>query len=192
MKAVFLDRDGTINIDGKGYISKTEDFELYPFAVKAIKLLNEAGFLVFVVTNQSGIARGYYTFSDIAKLHEKLNDELAKGEAKIDDIFVSPYHIEGKVEPYNIDHEDRKPSLGMLKQALEKYDIRLKDSFMVGDRHSDIGFGKNGQLNTILVKTGMGKNEFTQRKNWEKYPDFVVEDLLAATKLIIELDNEKN
>jgi len=87
MKAVFLDRDGTINVDGKGYISKIEDFELYPFAAEAIKILNEAGFLVFVVTNQSGVARGYYTFSDLDKLHSKLNNTLAEIGARIDDIL---------------------------------------------------------------------------------------------------------
>jgi D,D-heptose 1,7-bisphosphate phosphatase len=192
MKAVFLDRDGTINVDGKGYISKIEDFELYPFAAEAIKILNEAGFLVFVVTNQSGVARGYYTFSDLDKLHSKLNNTLAEIGARIDDIFISPYHIEGKIEPYNIHHEDRKPGLGMLKKAMKKYPIELKHSFMVGDRYSDIEFGRNGNLQTILVKTGLGGKEFMQRKNWKKYPHFVVDNLLDAAKLIVEIDNEKN
>ncbi len=192
MKAVFLDRDGTINIDGNGYISKTEDFKLYPFAPEAIKMLNDAGFLVFVVTNQSGIARGYYTLADLDKLHSKMKNILAEIGAKIDDIFISPYHIEGKIEPFNIDHEDRKPGLGMLKKAMAKYPIELKHSFMVGDRYTDIEFGRKANLQTILVKTGMGEEEFKQRKNWKKYPHFVVENLLDAAKLIIEIENEKN
>ena len=83
MKAVFLDRDGTINIDGNGYISKTEDFKLYPFAPEAIRMLNDAGFLVFVVTNQSGIARGYYTLADLDKLHSKMKNILAEIETKL-------------------------------------------------------------------------------------------------------------
>ncbi|MFO7896717.1 MAG: HAD family hydrolase [Candidatus Cloacimonadales bacterium] len=190
MKAVFLDRDGTINIDGKGYISKTEDFELYPYAAAAIKLLNEAGFLVFVATNQSGVARGYYTFSQLDKLHEKMAKELATVGAQIDEIFISPYHIAGQVEPYNISHEDRKPGIGMFRQALKKYDFEIKRSFMVGDRASDIGFGKKAHLTSILLLSGLGRQEFAQHKSWQYQPDFVVEDLLAAARLIIELDNE--
>ncbi|MCK4957382.1 MAG: HAD family hydrolase [Candidatus Cloacimonetes bacterium] len=187
MKAVFLDRDGTINQDFKGYISKPEDFHLYPFAAEAIKLLNEAGFLVFVITNQSGIARGYYTLEDLAKVHAKLNTELSKSGAKIDDIFVSPYHLEGSVEPYNVAHEDRKPNIGLFKQAKQKYNFKINESFMVGDKYSDIGFGKNSHLSTILVKTGEGAKEFEERENWDFMPDFLVEDLLAAAKLILEI-----
>jgi len=190
MKAVFLDRDGTINIDGKGYISKTEDFELYPYAAAAIKLLNQAGFLVFVATNQSGVARGYYTLEQLDKLHQKMAAELAKIGAHIEEVFISPYHIEGHVEPYNITHEDRKPQIGMFKQALKKYDFEIKRSFMVGDRASDIGFGKKAHLTSILLLSGLGCKEFAQHKEWDSQPDFVVEDLLTAAKLIIELDDE--
>ena len=107
-------------------------------------------------------------------------------------ILIAPYHKEGKIFPYNIDHEDRKPGLGMLKKAMKKYPIELKHSFMVGDRYSDIEFGRNGNLQTILVKTGLGGKEFMQRKNWKKYPHFVVDNLLDAAKLIVEIENEKN
>jgi histidinol phosphatase-like enzyme len=94
------------------------------------------------------------------------------------------------VEPYNITHEDRKPQIGMFKQALKKYDFEIKRSFMVGDRASDIGFGKKAHLTSILLLSGLGRKEFAQHKEWDFQPDFVVEDLLTAAKLIIELDDE--
>lgn len=192
LKAVFLDRDGTINNDENGYICKEEDFLLFPFASKAIKLLNDAGFLVIIVTNQSGVARGYYTFSDIENVHSKMRNELAKVGAKIDDIFISPYHEDGAVEPYNVSHEDRKPEIGLFKKALEKYDFNIKKSFMVGDKYSDITFGINSHLKTILVKTGNGGKEFMNREYWIEKPDFVVENLMNAVKIILEIDeNEK-
>jgi len=190
-KVVFLDRDGTINDNKQGYISSAEDFELYPFAAKSIKLLNDLGFLVFVVTNQSGIARGYYSLDDLDAIHTKMNNELGKEDAKIDEIYFSPYHIEGKVEPYNITHNDRKPELGMFKKALAKHDFRIKKSFMVGDNYSDIAFGKKAGLITILVRTGYGEKIFMEnRAEWEYKPDYIVKDLWAAAQLIEELKIE--
>jgi len=189
-KAVFLDRDGTINIDS-GYICKAEDFQLFPFAAQAISILNSLGYLVLIVTNQSGITRGFYTFDDLDKIHNKMRSDLAVANAKIDDIFISPYHIEGKLPPYNIDHEDRKPGLGMFKKALKKYNFSVKDSFMIGDRYTDIVFGKKAGLKTILVLTGDGRKEFLEnRRNWEYKPDFIVENLLVAAKFIKEMGNK--
>ena len=187
-KAVFLDRDGTVNTDKNGFINHPDDFELYPFAVEAISILNKSGYLVFIVTNQSGIAREYYTLEDLEIIHKKMQDSLAEEDAKIDDIYISPYHIEGKLEPYNIDHEDRKPGLGMFKKALEKYNFHIKNSFMIGDRYTDIAFGKEAGLTTFLVLTGDGKKEFYKnRDSWKYRPDFIVENLMSAVKLIKRL-----
>jgi histidinol-phosphate phosphatase family protein len=183
-KAIFLDRDGTINID-PGYIANEDNFHLYPFASKAIRKLNEMGFLVFVVTNQSGIARGIVSWEKLDKIHQKMTNKLQQQKAKVDEFFISPFHKDGVIEPYNIDHKDRKPNLGLFKQAQKKYTFQKKNSFMIGDRYSDIEFGAKAGLKTILVLSGLGEKEFYEnRKNWFYRPDFTVKNLLIAAKLI--------
>lgn len=176
-KAVFFDRDGTINLDS-GYISKPEDFNVYPFAGKAIKKLNDAGFLVIVVTNQSGVARGYYTFDDLEKIHNKMLTQLKQDNAKVDKIYLSPYHIEGHIEPFNINHEERKPNTGMFKKACKEFDIDIENSYMVGDRKSDIDFAYNSGLTPILVLTGDGKK-------LENKPKLVAKNILQAVDFIL-------
>ena len=184
-KAVFLDRDGTINYDENGYINNPDDFHLFPFAGKAIAELNKMDYLVFVVTNQSGVARDIYKIKDIEIIHDKMNICLKEFGAHIDEIFFSPYHKLGKIKPFNVDHEDRKPGLGMFKKALKKYSFNIKNSFMIGDRYADIAFGKKAGLTTILVLTGNGKKEFYQKRNEREYkPDYVVKNLISATRLI--------
>ena len=190
-KAVFLDRDGTINSDEHGYINKPEDLHLYPFAAEAISKLNKMGYLIFVVTNQAGVAYGYFKIEDVEKINAKLVNDLAKGNAKVDEIFYSPCHKNGIVEPFNIYHEDRKPDIGMFQKAKDKYDFNTKESFMIGDKFSDIGFGKKAGLRTIFVRSGAGENEFLLNRNETKFkPDFVVKDLSVAVKLIEELENK--
>jgi len=190
-KAIFLDRDGTINSDEHGYINKPEDLQLYPFAAEAISKLNTMGYLVFVVTNQAGVAYGYFRIDDVEKINTKLVNDLVKGKAKVDEIFYSPFHVNGIMEPFNIQHEDRKPDIGMFQKAKNKYDFNTKDSFMIGDRFSDIGFGKNAGLRTIFVRSGGGENEFLQKRNETEYkPDFIVKDLSVAVKLIEALENK--
>ena len=193
-KAVFLDRDGTMNFDSQGYISKPEDFKLFPFTAKAIATLNAMEFLVFVVTNQSGIARGYYTFEDIERVHEKMHLKLTEQGARIDGIFISPYYKNGSVEPFNIDHEDRKPGLGLFQKARAEFDFEVKNSFMIGDKYSDISFGRKAGLKTILVRTGNGNTELLQKRDgWKYKPHYIVNNLLSAVKLIEKLEkNEKD
>jgi len=188
-RAIFLDRDGTINSDKYGYIKKNEDFILYPFADEVIKKFNEMGFYVFIVTNQAGVAYGYFQIEDVEKIHQKMISDFKT--AKIDEIFYSPYHKKGKIKPYNIHHEERKPGLGMFKKAKKNFDFDTKKSFMIGDRNSDIEFGKNAGITTILVLSGDGENDFLQKRNeWEQKPDFVVKDLTVALKLIEKLENK--
>jgi len=187
--AVFLDRDGTINKDS-GYITHPEDFNIFPFAGEAIKILNDLGFLTLIVTNQSGIARGFYTFNDLGKIHTKMLSQLAEHEAKIDKIYISPYFHEGTVEPYNVSHIDRKPNLGLFYQAQKDYEFSVQKSFMIGDRYTDIEFGKRAGLTTILVLTGDGESDFlTNRHNWIYKPDYIVKNLLVAAKLIKKLNS---
>ena len=104
------------------------------------------------VQNEAGVAYGYFKIPDVDKINAKLVSDLAEGNAIVDDIFYSPFHIKGIIEPFNIDHEDRKPGIGMFQKAKEKFDFDTKGSFMIGDRYSDIGFGNNAGLKTIFVR----------------------------------------
>lgn len=186
-RAVFIDRDGTINHD-TGFISNPDEFEVYPFAAKAIKLLNDLDFYVFIVTNQSGIARGLYTFNDLEKIHDKMNLQLSVEGAKINQIYISPYFASGSVEPYNIEHRDRKPGIGLFQKARKEFEFCAKDSFMIGDRYTDVVFGSKAGLRTIFVLTGEGEKQFTKdRMDWEYKPDYIVKNLLSAAKLIESL-----
>jgi len=188
IKAVFIDRDGTLNIDQEGYIGSPERFELYPFAAEAVRKLNEAGYKIFVVTNQSGIARGYYSENDLDRIHQKMIEQFKNEAAEIDEIYYSPYFKEGSVEPFNIEHEDRKPGLGLFHKAQKNYDLKVSGSYMVGDKYTDIEFGKKAGLCTVLVLTGTGRKEFlVNRKKWKYKPDYIVKDVSAAAELIIRL-----
>lgn len=191
-KAVFLDRDGTINSDEFGYVNKPADFHLYPFAAEAIKILNEMNFLLFVVTNQSGLARGYYSRQDLENIHAKMNAELKEKNAFLTRIYYSPYHQEGHVAPFNIEHEDRKPGLGMFKKARQEYGFRINRSYMIGDKFSDVVFGRKAGLKTILLLSGCGEQEFLQnRHNRQLKPHFVAENLLQAALLIKTLESDR-
>ena len=146
--AFFLDRDGVIN-EESGYVHKIIDFKWIPGSKEAIKYLNKKNYFVFVVTNQSGIARGYYSEDDVLKLHNYINNELLKINAHIDDFFYSPYHPDF---PNKYSHLSnlRKPNSGMLELAQKKWNFDKSRSLMVGDQKSDLScarkFGINGYL----------------------------------------------
>ena len=146
--AVFLDRDGVINKD-KGYVYKVSDFEWIEGSKESIKFLNDNNFHVFVVSNQSGIARGLYTEKEVTILHQYINDELCKKNAHIDEFFISPYHPSF---PEKFKHlaNLRKPQTGMLEIAETRWSIKKENSFMIGDNLTDIQcaikFGIDGHL----------------------------------------------
>ena len=190
MRAVFLDRDGTINDDRTGYTSDPKDFYLFPYATEAIRLLNSLELKTIVVTNQSGIARGYFGEKELESVHQYMRGELAKGGAFIDLILYSPYFPEGIVEPFNVEHASRKPRPGMFFDALKKYPIKANQSFMVGDTPTDVEFGKNVGLTTILVKSGWGWKTWENKDEMTVMPDYVVENLLSAARLIEVLLSE--
>jgi D-glycero-D-manno-heptose 1,7-bisphosphate phosphatase len=135
--AAFLDRDGVINVD-HGYTYKAEDLDFVPGAPAAIRRLNQAGFCVVVVTNQSGVARGYYGEDDVARFHAHMQRELGKSGARIDAFYTCPYLAEGTVPAYSVDHPDRKPGPGMILRALRQLPIDPSRSFMIGDKPSDM------------------------------------------------------
>ena len=156
-RAVFLDRDGTINQE-KEYLYRIEDFEFIPGAPEAIRLLNEAGFSVVVVTNQSGVGRGYYGEEDVTLLHRHIARELAQAGARVDAWFYCPHHPVGRGS-YSLPCACRKPLPGMLRDAAQRYDIDLAGSVMIGDKLADIEAGLAAGCRPILVRSGYGATE---------------------------------
>ena len=150
--AAFLDRDGVINKD-KGYIHKIEDFEWIEGAKESIKYLNNKGCYVFVVTNQSGIARGYYSERDVILLHDYINNELKKVNAIIDEFFFSPYHPDNTNDFLHLSHL-RKPNTGMLDLAASRWQIDKSKSFLIGDKKTDIVCAKKFAIKGHLFRNG--------------------------------------
>jgi len=150
MKAVFVDRDGTL-IKDIGYPHRSEDFNMLPSTSKAIKKLNEGRYLVIVVTNQSGVARGYFSEKEMKKFNAYLISEFRKKGARIDAIYCCPHHKNAKIKKYRKDCVCRKPKPGMLLRAAREHRIDLKESWMVGDKKSDVLAGKAAGCKTIFI-----------------------------------------
>jgi D-glycero-D-manno-heptose 1,7-bisphosphate phosphatase len=178
-RAAFLDRDGTINVE-KEYLYQAADFEFIPGSPEAIRLLNQAGFMVVVVTNQSGVARGYYTEEDVENLHRHIDRELESSGAHIDAWLYCPHHPAGRGS-YALPCDCRKPLPGMLLEAAARYDIDLANSTMIGDKLADIEAGKAAGCRTILVRTGYGIGEEQQVGDKTE----VCDDLLSAIKSLL-------
>lgn len=164
-KAVFLDRDGVINYNDKP-VNRPEDLKIYPWVSESILLLNKANYYVFVVTNQGGIEMGYFKEQDLDDIHRKLENEISKAGAVIDEIDYCP-HFKTKCEC-------RKPSAGMLYRLADKYNIDLHNSYMIGDRDVDIEAGIKAGCKTIIIG-----NKYAQA-------DYNVENLLEAVKIILK------
>ncbi len=156
-RAVFLDRDGTINVE-KDYLYRVEDFEFIPGVPQALKRLQKAGFLLVVVTNQSGVARGYYTLEDVDALHRHMCSELLHDGVTLDGIYVCPHHPTEGQAPYNIDCDCRKCKPGMLLRAADDLGAELGHSYMVGDKLADLDAGRTAGCRSLLVRTGYGAN----------------------------------
>jgi D-glycero-D-manno-heptose 1,7-bisphosphate phosphatase len=180
-RAVFIDRDGTINVE-KEYLFRAEEFEFIPGAAKAIRLLNEAGFLVVVVTNQSGVARGYYAEEDVHLLHRHIAVQLEKEGARVDAWQYCPHHPSGRGS-YALPCRCRKPQPGMLREAAARFDIDLGASIMIGDKLVDIEAGRAAGCRTILVRTGYGREE----EQGQLAGSEVFDDLLAAAEHVTGL-----
>ena len=180
--AVFLDRDGTINVD-KHYLHKIEDFEFIPGALQAIKKLKNAGYLVVVVTNQSGVARGYFNMDDVTRLHGHIQQELAGAGTGIDAFYVCPHHLEKGLGEFRKECDCRKGRPGLLFQASADLDIDLKRSFMVGDKIADIEAGENAGCQPILVLTGYGQES---RLRIDENRAIICADLASAVGVILD------
>jgi D-glycero-D-manno-heptose 1,7-bisphosphate phosphatase len=151
--AVFLDRDGTLN-DDTGYVYRIADFRWLPGAVNAVRALNASGYYVFVVTNQSGVARGLYDEMAIRDLHDWMNGELHAAGARIDDIRYCPHHPEASVAVYRAVCSCRKPAAGMLLELMRTWPIVREGSIMIGDQESDAAAGKAAGIASAVVPPG--------------------------------------
>ena len=181
---VFLDRDGTINVE-KNYLYRIEDFEFVPGAPEAIARLNAEGFLVVVVTNQAGVARGKYTEHDVQVLHAHMRQALEPAGARVDAFYFCPYHPEGTVPEYRCGHWDRKPNPGMFEAAIRDWEIDGRNRFVVGDRLNDLAAGEAVGCSTVLVRTGYGAEDEKQVGASGVRVDCVADDLTQAVEWIL-------
>ena len=165
--AVFFDRDGVLNVD-TGYVYRWEDVVWIPGAIETIRYFNERGYLTFVVTNQSGIARGYYTEEDMRHLHERMNLELQSHGAHIDAFYFCPHHPDALLEEYRGECDCRKPQAGMIRKALTEWFVDTEASFLVGYKQSDIDAAKTAGISGYLFT---GKNLYQFLKEKEKYAE---------------------
>lgn len=185
-KAVFLDRDGTIN-EEVNYLNNSGDLKLYPNTLPALQTLKSLGFLNIIITNQSGIARGYFSEEDLNNIHSDLKKLLTNdktGLNLIDDIYYSPYHPDGIIEKYKRQSEDRKPETGMIRKAVEKFNINIRESYFIGDSFADMQCAENAGLAKIMVKTGYGYQDSAKCEETGISLDYLAEDLYDASQYI--------
>ena len=183
-RAVFLDRDGTL-IEESGYLERLERMVFFPYTVDAVRALNRAGFLVVVITNQAGIARGIVKESFVAEAHQAISDTLARGGARIDAYYYCPHYKTGVVEAYVKECDCRKPQPGMLLRAAKDLDIDLSRSFGVGDRWHDVGAAQAAGARGVLVRTGLGRREEAKPEP-ETTPAAIVDTLADAVAWILD------
>ncbi|MHB1697677.1 MAG: D-glycero-alpha-D-manno-heptose-1,7-bisphosphate 7-phosphatase [bacterium] len=178
-KCVFLDRDGVL-IRDVGYLKTPEDIIILPGTIEALKDLRSDGFLLIIVTNQAGIAKGFFTPYDLTAVNDRLL-EIYKGRGIIiDDLYFCPHHENGVVEPYNIKCSCRKPETGMILKGVEKFNIDTDKSFMVGDKDSDILLAKNSGLKSFYISNSMYEHDDNIK------PDFYAADLKEASDIILK------
>lgn len=184
-RAVFMDRDGTINRE-VGHVNRLEKFELLPRAAEAIRRLNARGFKAVIVTNQSGVARGYFTEDFIRVLHRELEAQLAREGARLDGVYYCP-HIPGT------DCGCRKPAPGLLLKAAAELDIDLGRSYVVGDKQVDVELAHRVSAAGILVLTGYaGQEPGRDPAQPPVRPDYVARDLLDAVDWVLTRSEEKD
>ena len=176
--AVFLDRDGTI-ADEVGYLNHLSRFRIFPFAAAAIRRLNDRNLPVIVITNQSGVARGYFPESLVQAVHDRMTQELAASDARLDAVYYCPHETKDACEC-------RKPKPGMLQHAAREHALDLSRSFVVGDRYGDVQLAHSVAAKAILVRTGYGAGEIEwHAAKWPLQPDFIADDLSAAVDWIL-------
>lgn len=181
--AVLVDRDGTLNID-HGYIGRLDLLHLYPYSIEALRLLQQAGFKLVVVTNQAGVARGMFSEAFVLESHEWLRQQFAAGGVHFDAIYHCPHHPEGIVPKYAIACDCRKPGPGMAERAARELDLDLSRSYVIGDKWRDVGLGNAVGASGILVRTGYGATE-EQQPEAGTTAVAIVDDVHAAATWIL-------
>ncbi len=188
-RAVFLDRDGTLNKD-VGYPNSFAAIEVYPYSFDAIRKINRSGLLTVVVTNQSGIGRGLIEEKNLQDIHQQMRNLFLRNNARLDGIYYCPHYIASMDPQYRKDCSCRKPNPGMAIKAAEELNISLKNSYMVGDKIEDIQFGLNIEATPILLLTGHGYKALRNLSEEGIQPAFVAQDLLEAADWILENDKK--
>jgi D-glycero-D-manno-heptose 1,7-bisphosphate phosphatase len=183
--ALFMDRDGTLSHE-VGYVNHSSRFRLYPWSADAVRAVNRAGWLAVVVTNQAGIARGYFPPSVLEEVQRSLADQIASAGARFDGVYACVHHPTLGKPPYRRECDCRKPRPGLLRQAEAELGADLARSWVVGDRHSDLQLAWSVGARGALVKTGYGLGELTYlAPSWARPPDLVAENLLEAVEHIL-------
>lgn len=192
-KVVFLDRDGTINQE-VSYLYRPQDLVILSGVPEGIALLRREGFKIAVVTNQAGIARGYYTVEQMQRLHQYLNGELKKRGAWIDRFYYCPHHPVHGIGEYKRKCRCRKPDIGMFEMAEKDFAVDKGRSYMVGDKQIDVLAGHNYGICSILVSTGYGREERAKNidRGEEPFYDFYAETLMDAAEFIIRKGKDEN
>jgi D-glycero-D-manno-heptose 1,7-bisphosphate phosphatase len=188
-KAVFLDRDGTLNID-VGYPSRYDQIDIYPQSFEAVRRLNKEGLLAIVVTNQSGVGRGLLSEEDLRDIHSRLSASFSRHKARLDAIYYCPHYILSEDSRYRKECDCRKPKPGLARQAASDFGIDLAHSYMIGDKTEDVLFGMNIGAVPVLVLTGAGGESRSQLSARNVVPAHVAAGVLEAVDWI--LDREKD
>ncbi len=184
-KAAFVDRDGTLITD-QDFLTREENIEILPQTVEAIKLLRELGYLVVVVSNQSGVARGHLTEQRVFEINEEVFRRLEEHDARPDLFFYCPHHPDATVKEYRLECECRKPAPGMIKMAQQIIDIDIANSVSIGDKLSDVQLCQNLGGRGILVLTGYGTSERDRIESSGIRPDFIADTVLDAARWLEE------
>ncbi len=182
-RAVFLDRDGTI-IEEVGYLDRPERIEFFPWTIDAIRVLNRAGLAVVLVSNQSGVARGFFTEAVVDQVHQRMADMLAAGGAHIDAYYYCPHHPDGRVPALSMVCSCRKPARGLVDRAVTEFGVDPARSFVVGDRWLDVGLARTVGARGVLVRTGYGDSE-ERKPQTDLAADAIVDNLIAASSWIL-------
>lgn len=185
-KAVFLDRDGTINREADN-LRNLKQLRLLPGAARAIAHLNKMGYLVIIITNQPVVARGLITEEKLDNIHAVIIRRLGSKNAKIDAIYYCPHHPNANMPKYRMKCKCRKPNIGMVRQAIKRFHIDPLRSFMIGDTMPDIVMGKRAKLTTILIRTTKDPND----RGYKAEPDFSPRNLGEAVKIIKNMPESK-
>jgi D-glycero-D-manno-heptose 1,7-bisphosphate phosphatase len=182
-RAVFLDRDGTLNVD-VGYLHRLEDLELFPWTADALRLLKRAGYELVVVTNQSGIAHGLIDPGFVAVCHDEMRRRLQRGGADLDGLYFCNHHPRGSIAELSIECRCRKPLPGMVEDAARDLGIDPSQSWVVGDKWLDVNLGRAVGARSILVRTGWGSQQEQQRPH-DQPVDAICDNLMAAVSVIL-------